>query len=223
MVNMDLFPEPRRLRLADADVVYHTAPDLGLHPDDLFRQLRQELPWEQHNVLIQGREIAQPRLSSWHGEVMHKYSSLAHMLVPQPWSDALNSLRARIEAITGSRFNSMLANLYRDGNDAIGWHADNEPELGPQPVIASLSLGASRRFDMRHRDAPGKVERIMLEHGSLLVMGGQTQSRWQHSIARTAAPTAERINLTFRLTLPALEWRRLRNTPGCRGVDNHLV
>lgn len=197
---MDLFSEPRQLPLANAEVVYHPAPDLGIAPDELLHRLRREVAWEQHSVRIEGRVIPQPRLSGWYGDVVHTYSTLAHVLTPHPFSPLLDALREHLEKITRARFNSMLANLYRDGADAIGWHSDNEPELGPEPIIASISLGAERRFDMRLRSDHSKVARIVLEHGSLLVMGGGTQRNWQHAVARTKEAIGERINLTFRLT-----------------------
>jgi alkylated DNA repair dioxygenase AlkB len=198
---MDLFNEIRPIVLADARVAYHPSPDLGLHPDAIFAALRAEIPWELHSVNIHGQIIPQPRLSSWHGEVVHTYSTLAHLLVPHPWSGVVAHLRERVEAICAARFNSMLANLYRNGQDAIGWHADDEPELGPAPVIASLSFGAERVFHMRGKDDHAKVKRITLEHGSLLIMAGTMQRHWQHAVMRTAKPIGERINLTFRLTV----------------------
>jgi alkylated DNA repair dioxygenase AlkB len=197
---MDLFNEIRPIAMADAQVTYHPTPALGLHPDEIFTRLRAQIPWEQHSLSIHGQIIPQPRLSSWHGDVIHSYATLAHTLIPQPWSGAVAHLRARVEALCGARFNSMLANLYRDGQDAIGWHADDEPELGPTPLIASLSFGAERRFDIRRKDDHTQVKRITLEHGSLLIMGGAMQQHWQHAMARTAKPIGERINLTFRLT-----------------------
>jgi alkylated DNA repair dioxygenase AlkB len=197
---MDLFNEIRQIAMADATAQYHPTPDLGLHPDVIFARLRTEIPWEQHSVIIQGSLIPQPRLSSWHGEVIHTYGSLAHVMVPQPWAGTLALLRDRVEALCGARFNSMLANLYRDGHDAIGWHSDDEPELGPTPIIASLSFGAERRFAMRRKDDHQQVRRITLEHGSLLIMGGTMQQHWQHAVPRTVTPLGERINLTFRLT-----------------------
>ncbi|EZP71506.1 alpha-ketoglutarate-dependent dioxygenase AlkB [Novosphingobium resinovorum] len=200
---VDLFSDARRLRLDGADVVYHPAPDLGVDPDELFERLRSGIEWQQHSVRIQDQVIPQPRLSSWHGDVVHTYSTLAHVLVPTPFDGLLGALRARLERLTGARYNSMLANLYRDGSDAIGWHSDGEPELGREPVIASISLGAERRFDLRRRDDHADVARIRLEHGSLLVMSGGTQRNWQHAIARTRAAIGERINLTFRLTAEA--------------------
>jgi len=204
---MDLFNEIRTIAMDNATVVYHPRPALGLHPDEIFSALRAEIPWEQHSVNIHGQIINQPRLSSWHGEVVHTYASLAHVLVPHPWSATVAFLRKRVEALCGVRFNSMLANLYRGGQDAIGWHADDEPELGLMPVIASLSFGAERRFAMRRKDDHTQVKRITLEHGSLLIMAGSMQQHWQHAVARTAQPIAERINLTFRLTAGPKFWR----------------
>lgn len=200
--NGSLFNEPYDLPLEGACITYHPAADLGVSPDQLFLRLREEVPWTQYSSLIHGIEIPQPRLSSWHGEVIHTYDSLAHMLFPHPWTPTLSLLKQRLERITGARFNSVLANCYRDGQDAIGWHADDEAELGTTPLIASLSFGAERRFDLRRTDDHGKVARILLGHGSLLVMAGHTQRNWQHSIARTRHPVGERINLTFRFTRP---------------------
>jgi alkylated DNA repair dioxygenase AlkB len=197
---MDLFSETRTLRLPDAEVVYYPVPDLGASADELFRDLRHTLIWEQHYVRIHDQMLPQPRLSSWYGDVVHGYSTLAHALVPHPFNPMLEALKTRVEDVANARFNSMLANLYRDGHDAIGWHSDDEPELGKEPIIASLSLGGERRFDLRRRDDHSKAARIVLEHGSLLVMSGGTQRHWQHSIARTARSIGERINLTFRLT-----------------------
>jgi alkylated DNA repair dioxygenase AlkB len=199
---MDLFNETRRLALADANVIYHPVPDLGASADSLFDALREQVPWEQHSVRIHDRIIPQPRLSSWHGSVVHTYSTLAHVLIPHPWSPPLLALRERVQAIAGGQYNSMLANLYRDGNDAIGWHSDDEQELGPRPLIASLSFGAPRRFAMRRRDDHRQIVHIDLAHGSLLVMGGTMQRYWQHALPRTRQVLGERINLTFRLTMP---------------------
>lgn len=197
---MDLFNETRYLPLDGAQVVYHPAPDLGASADELFNLLRRDIVWEQHSIRIEDRIIPQPRLSSWYGDVVHTYSTLAHVLTPHAFTPLLERVRQRVQTICGSKFNSMLANLYRSGDDAIGWHSDNEPELGPEPLIASISLGAERRFDLRRRDDHSKTVRLVLEHGSLLVMSGGTQSNWQHGVARTKQVIGERINLTFRLT-----------------------
>ncbi|WP_254775487.1 alpha-ketoglutarate-dependent dioxygenase AlkB [Pseudoxanthomonas sp. GM95] len=199
---MALFTDSIRICLRGADLHYHPAPDLGMSADALLARLRHEIPWQQHHVNIASKVIAQPRLSSWHGDVVHRYSTLAHDLHPAPWNQTLLVVREQVERITGARFNSVLANLYRDGNDAIGWHADDEPELGPAPVIASISLGAERRFDLRRRDDHAEVVHLPLAHGSMLVMSGSTQRFWQHAMMRCRLSKA-RINLTFRFTQPS--------------------
>lgn len=196
----DLFDAagPRRLDLKDADVVLHPRPDLGLDPDLLFERLKAEIPWEQRSIRIKGREIPQPRLISWHGDVGYSYSGIS--MKRNPWTPLLQTIRRSVERITGETFNTVLLNAYRHGRDSIGMHADDEPELGPRPTIASVSLGCERVFDMRRKDRTGRTIRIPLSHGSLLVMAGDTQRNWLHGIAKTDHDTGERINLTFRRT-----------------------
>jgi len=160
------------------------------------------IPWTRHRLRIFGREVEAPRLSCWIGDpdVTYRYSGTRFM--PEPWPSALAPVRDGVSDAVGVRFNSVLANLYRDGHDAMGWHSDDERELGPRPVIASLSLGATRRFVLKAReaDADGRFARHVLElpHGSLLVMRGDTQARFRHALPRTARPVGPRINLTFR-------------------------
>jgi alkylated DNA repair dioxygenase AlkB len=165
--------------------------------DDLFARLRAELPWAQESLLIFGRRQAVPRLVAWHGdpEARYRYSGVVHE--PAPWTAALREVLDRVTALVDHRFNSVLANLYRDGRDGMGWHADDEPELGPEPVIASVSLGATRRFRLRHRPS-GETCTLELTHGSLLVMSGTLQRYWLHCIPKTARSVGPRINLTFR-------------------------
>jgi len=196
----DLFDAagPRRIDLKDADVVLHPAPDLGHGPDELFERLKAGIPWEQRSIRIKGREIPQPRLISWHGEVGYSYSGISMTL--NPWTPVLETIRDSVERITGCSFNSVLLNLYRHGRDSIGMHADDEKELGPRPTIASISLGCERVFDMRRKDGSGSSVHIPLSHGSLLVMAGDTQRNWLHGIAKTRDQVGERINLTFRST-----------------------
>jgi alkylated DNA repair dioxygenase AlkB len=169
--------------------------------DDLFARLREELPWAQESLLIFGRRHAVPRLVSWHGDrgARYRYSGVVHE--PAPWTAVLLAVRDRAEDLAGCRFNSVLANLYRGGRDGMGWHADDEPELGPEPVIASVSLGATRRFRLRHRTS-GETRTLELTHGSLLVMSGPLQRHWLHSVPKTARPVGPRINLTFREIVP---------------------
>lgn len=142
--------------------------------------------------------MACPRLSAWQGDATYAYSGLT--LHPAPWTPQVEAVRRRIEAAAGDAFNSVLANLYRNGADRLGWHADDEPELGPAPVIASASFGAPRRFLLRPKRGGASVP-IVLEPGSLLVMRGPTQRHWLHSIPPTRRPVGPRINLTFRRIL----------------------
>ena len=169
--------------------------------DSLLEELRGSIAWEVHRIRMFGREVDSPRLSCWVGDSDATYVYSRTRFEPHPWTEALASLRWRAQQACGARFNSVLANLYRDGRDAMGWHSDDEPELGPRPVIASVSLGAERRFCLRPRakDAsPRDVRGLELPHGSLLCMSGETQRNYQHSLPRTSAAVGPRINLTFR-------------------------
>ena len=170
----------------------------------LLTALTATVAWEQRTIRLFGQEFPQPRLTAWYGdpEARYTYSGLAWE--PRPWLPALAALRASVEAATAGRYNSVLLNLYRDGRDSMGWHADDEPELGPTPAIASLSLGAVRRFRLRPRagllHAPFGID---LPTGSLLLMRGPTQQHWQHALPKTARPVGPRLNLTFRWVSPA--------------------
>lgn len=165
----------------------------------LLEVLPDRLAWQTHTLKIFGRTVRAPRLSAWHGDpgAVYAYSGLA--LEPAPWTAELSALRDALQGVTGIRFNSVLGNLYRDGRDYMGWHADNEAALGPEPVIASVSLGAPRRFLLRHRRRPElPTHELWLEPGSLLVMAGTTQQHWKHALAPMRRLAAPRINLTFR-------------------------
>ena len=168
----------------------------------LCAQLTAEVAWEQRAIRMFGRELPQPRLTAWHGDPAARYTYSGLTWEPRPWTPALLDLRQRVAAATGARFNSVLLNYYRDGRDSMGWHADDEPELGPSPVIASLSLGATRRFRLRpigpKAGALAQPLGLDLPNGSLLLMRGPTQHCWQHALPKTARPTGPRLNLTFR-------------------------
>lgn len=167
--------------------------------DGLLGALLETVPWETHVIRMFGREVASPRLSCWIGDPGASYVYSRTRFDPHPWPAALAALRPLLEHACGSAFNSVLANLYRDGNDAMGWHSDDEPELGAAPVIASLSLGSSRRFLFRPKATRGPaVLELELPHGSLLRMAGATQRLYQHALPRMARVQAPRINLTFR-------------------------
>lgn len=170
--------------------------------DGLLASLMRDIPWEVHRIRLFGRTVDSPRLSCWMGDAQARYRYSGTDFIPHPWHPALQALCERLQAECGVPFNSVLANRYRDGRDAMGWHSDDEPELGPAPVIASLSLGATRRFVLKHRQQVAQKLALDLAHGSLLVMAGDTQRHYRHALPRTAKPVGERINLTFRYIQP---------------------
>ena len=169
----------------------------GNEADFLFDTLHTSLPWEQGKVNIFGKTYATPRLESFHVVDGKSYSYSGNTLISHPFTTELDELKKKIETASGQSFNCVLANLYRDGKDSNGWHADNERELGRNPVIASISLGSARRFDLKHTTT-GALKQLILPHGSLLIMGGAMQHYWKHCIAKTAKIHQPRINLTFR-------------------------
>lgn len=185
--------------LPDADLLYVPSFLAPADANTYLQTLRSEIAWEQHYVKIFGKEKPAPRLSTWYGdpEATYAYSGFSH--APHGWTDPLLDLKKRIESAAEADFNSVLLNQYRDGRDSMGWHSDDEPELGPAPTIASLSLGSERRFVLRHkkRQDLDSVE-IPLAHGSLLVMRGPTQTFWKHQVPKTQKSVAPRLNLTFR-------------------------
>ena len=191
---------PERLPLDGADVGYWPHAFARERADALLDALRGEIPWEQHRLRLFGREVAAPRLSCWIGDPGATYTYSRTRFVPHAWTPALASLREDLAARFGLGFNSVLANLYRDGRDSMGWHSDDEPELGTAPVIASLSFGAPRRFRFRSRQTKRVALAIDLAHGSLLVMQGATQRLYQHDLPKVAV-AGVRVNLTFRRIL----------------------
>jgi alkylated DNA repair dioxygenase AlkB len=180
-------------------------PDIAWHPDwiaaddasDLMGALIEEVIWQQDTMATPGGRKPLPRLTAWQGEpdAVYVYSGIRN--VPQPWTPAVARLRVQAEEACGARFNSVLLNRYRTGLDSMGWHADKERELGPEPVIASVSLGAARAFEFRHASTHA-THALSLTHGSLLVMRGRTQQEWIHRVPKEPDAKGERINLTFR-------------------------
>ena len=195
---MDLFAS-HPLELPGAELDYRPHWVDPATADAWFRQLAEQTPWKQPQLLIHGQRFPVPRLLAWYGdpEASYRYSGLLHR--PLPWTPLLAEIRARVQEVAGQPLNGVLLNYYRDGNDSMGWHSDDEPALGPDPLVASLNLGGPRRFDLR-RKGSGRIEHsLQLDNGSLLVMRGATQHHWQHQVAKTRKPVAPRINLTFRL------------------------
>ena len=169
--------------------------------DAAFVALRERVAWRQDYLRMFGDLIAVPRLESWVADegLDYTYSGIHHD--PDPWSEELLTLRDLVSEHAGASFNSVLCNLYRDGNDGVDWHADDESEFGPMPVIGSLSLGATRRFDMRRVDDHAEKIELDLHHGDLVIMRGTTQALWKHRVPKTKKPVGERINLTFRTVI----------------------
>ena len=164
---------------------------------ELYRLLKERIDWKQEAIKIAGREIMQPRLTALYGDAKKPYRYSGITMQPQPWTEELVTIRQRVEEIARHGFTSALLNFYRDGNDSMGWHRDNEKELGINPVIGSVSLGEPRAFHLKH--AKEKVtKKILLTHGSFLLMKGATQHNWLHSIPKTNTTIAGRINITFR-------------------------
>ena len=197
-----------RTELGDGAVTEYDASWLSPErASDLMRALIAAYDWEQRPINVFGREVMQPRLIAWSGELPYKYSG--QVLAPRPFAEPLIELTRSVSSIAGTEFNHVLLNRYRDGNDSMGMHADDEPELGRDPIIAAISLGAPRRFVMVHKKKKRDRFSIILENGSLLIMGGTMQHKFRHGVPKQKSVQLERINVTFR--------RLLRPPPGASG------
>lgn len=163
----------------------------------LFDTLTKEIAWQEKKIKLFGKEVMQPRLVAWYGDegIAYTYSGVTQYALP--WTEALQTTRTKVQTITGQSFNSVLLNLYRDGQDSMGWHSDNERELGKNPIIASISLGENRKFRFRNKTNRDIRYSFDLGGNSLLLMGENTQTYWQHALPKTQYAEA-RINLTFR-------------------------
>lgn len=166
--------------------------------DRTLVRLQVDIAWQQDSMRLFGKPIPLPRLTAWYGDPGKSYSYSGIVSPPNAWTDDLLALKSRVEAAAGTSFNSVLLNRYRDGRDHQGWHADDERELGRDPVIASLSLGATRDFVLRRNDDHAQKIVLPLGHGALLVMRGSLQHCWQHAVPKRMRVAGERINLTFR-------------------------
>ena len=196
---MELFGEKRSLNLVDSDIWYYPNFIPTNEADDYFKVLRNTTPWRQDNIKVFGKVYDQPRLTALYGNNGKTYSYSNITMTPLPFSESLEQLKNRIDREAEIEFTTCLLNLYRDGKDSNGWHSDDEKELGINPIIASISLGEERYFHLRHKKDKNLKHKILLQHGSLLLMRGTTQHFWQHQIAKTARKIGERINLTFRV------------------------
>ncbi|MCX2982333.1 alpha-ketoglutarate-dependent dioxygenase AlkB [Halieaceae bacterium IMCC14734] len=193
--NAGLQPIP----LQDADLSYAVAPSLGLPATSLFDQLYEQTEWRQEDIVVWGKTHRQPRLHAWYGDADSSYSYSGILLQPLPWTPLLLDLKQRLEVLAGAPFNSVLLNYYRDQSDSMGMHSDDEVELGPAPIIASLSLGEVRKLVFRHRHQRDlEALHLPLASGSVLLMRGATQRCWKHGINKQKKPCGPRLNLTFR-------------------------
>ena len=207
-LSLSLFDEPEITTQTLAEVI--TMPDgevaiyrnffNRIESDQIFQALLSKIKWRQDKMKLYGKEFELPRLTAWYGDDGKSYTFSRIPMNPDAWTHTLLSVKSRIEEVTQAKFNSVLLNLYRTERDGVSWHSDDEPELGKNPMIASVSFGETRRFQLRHKldKSLDKVE-ITLTHGSLLIMKGSTQHFWQHQIPKTSKSLRERINLTFRI------------------------
>ena len=193
--------EIERLPLIDADLQLWQQIDLGQSYNFLLQAIINDTAWRQEEITVYGKPYLQPRLSAWYGDLAYSYSGIR--LEPLPWTPTLQGIRQRLEALVDHEFNSVLLNYYRDQNDSMGMHSDDERELGSQPVIASLSLGEERIFLLKHKSRKElKAVRLALPAGSLLLMQGETQQHWRHGINKERQCCGPRLNLTFRCIRP---------------------
>jgi alkylated DNA repair dioxygenase AlkB len=189
--------EIERLPLIDADLQLWRQVNLGRSYDCLLQTLIDDTAWRQEEITVYGKPYLQPRLSAWYGDLAYSYSGIR--LEPLPWTPTLLNIKRQVEALVEHEFNSVLLNYYRDQNDGMGMHSDDERELGPQPAIASLSLGEARSLLLKHKSRKDlKTVKLALAAGSLLLMQGETQQYWRHGINKQRQPCGPRVNLTFR-------------------------
>jgi len=184
--------------IENGEFVFRANYFTAIESNKFFDSMKRTIQWKQESMNMYGKKIDFPRLTAWYGDNDKPYSFSGITLQPHPWTTEISDIKSRIEAECRVKFNSVLLNRYRNGNDSISWHTDAEPELGKNPVIASVNFGATRKFQLRHIKTKEKVE-IELSNGSLLIMSGELQHFWQHQVPKTSKPVGERINLTFRV------------------------
>lgn len=194
-----LFDDVIKLDLPDSDICYVPKFFSSAKADVFFDVLKHTIPWQQDEITLFGKTYPQPRLTALYANNSKSYSYSNITMHPLPFTKELLEIKHALETYTKVAFTTCLLNRYRTGSDSNGWHADNERELGENPIIASISLGASRYFHLKHNTQKEHKQKINLQHGSLLLMKGKTQHFYKHQVAKTAKPVKERINLTFRI------------------------
>lgn len=195
----DLDSEHRRIQIPDAELSYYEHAFNAAESAQYFATLERDTPWRADHMTIHGKKVPLPRLQTWYGEPGANLNYSGMSLQPLPITPTLAEIAGRVYSLTGLRFNGVLVTCYRDGNDSVGWHSDNEAEFGPNPIIASVSFGASRDFILKHLlNDSLKPVKCLLTSGSLLVMGDSVQTHWKHQLPKRKRVTQARINLTFR-------------------------
>ena len=199
---MDLFDktknEKKTIEISNGEYLYIPEFYPVKIADAYFRNLRDRVLWRQESMKMYGRQIMFPRLSAWYGDPGKSYSFSGLNLNPYSWLPELLEIKKDIESLSSIEFNSVLLNRYRDGNDSMSWHSDDEKELGKNPIIASINFGAERKFQLKHKETKERFD-IMLKHGSILFMMGELQHFWKHQVPKTKRVKTERINLTYRV------------------------
>jgi alkylated DNA repair dioxygenase AlkB len=201
---LDLFTSeknntPIKLALPDANITYYSSFFSPKESSEYFQILLNEIEWQEDDIKVFGKTYKQPRLTALYGmnNASYRYSGIT--MFPKPFNFILKEIKTKIEEITEIKFTTVLLNFYRDGSDSNGWHSDDEKELGENPVIVAISLGAERTFRLRHKKDKTQKKNLILQHGSLLIMKGETQHHWQHCIPKSKKDIKPRINLTFRV------------------------
>lgn len=192
----------RRVQLEDGELSLFSEVFARSVADALLRALLSGIAWRQDEITIVGKKVLIPRMQAWYADPGLTYTYSGLRLEPTTWSGPVAIIRDKVEALTGIRLNSVLLNWYRDGRDSNGWHSDDEPELGKNPIIASLSLGDTRKFALKHKRHPEMKHGLELKHNTLLLMSGAMQHHWRHCLPKTTKPVGDRINLTFRQIKP---------------------
>ena len=192
-------PKAQVILSMDGEAIFYRDFFNADESDKLFLELNASTQWQQDTITIFGKRMPLPRLQAWYGDDGKSYTYSGIEQHPKTWTPVLSVIKARIEKAAQVKFNSVLLNLYRHGKDSVAWHSDDEPELGQNPIIGSVSFGDTRRFSLKHKQIKDRKIDIDLPHGSFLLMRGETQHYWQHQIAKTTKEVRPRINLTFRI------------------------
>lgn len=196
-----LFANNDNLLPFDGEVLLYPNAFTSAESDAFLDGLIHEVPWKHEAITMFGRQVMQPRLTAWYGDTGKSYSYSGITMQPLVWTETLLQIKNKADNIAGVSFNSALLNYYRDGNDSMGWHRDNEKELGINPVIASISFGVARKFQLRHYSDKTGLTNILLTHGSLLLMRGETQHYWEHQLPKVKDHMGGRVNITFRVII----------------------